>query len=259
MYKYLFNLVVLMLLLIKFHPTDAQSSSRPFLEEGKIWKYEFWDVSYIDDIDMFNGILSLVIRGDTIINNRNCFKSYLTMRGKSEYFVALYEEGGKVYFYDDGSVSPSLLYDFGISIEDSVYCNDLDEYIYCLDIDTIDVCGELYARYHFYNDFSNVFVGNERIYGYEFFTYWIDGIGGVRWPFKKPFYGKAMTEFKSCTLDDRMLFTQEDFYQIANIKSAITESPSDNRQEIYDLQGRRVQTPQRGGLYIQGGRKFIFR
>ena len=28
---------------------------------------------------------------------------------------------------------------------------------------------------------------------------------------------------------------------------------------IYDLQGRKVQTPQRGGLYIQGGRKFIYR
>ena len=28
---------------------------------------------------------------------------------------------------------------------------------------------------------------------------------------------------------------------------------------IYDLQGRKVQTPQRSGLYIQGGRKFIYR
>ena len=37
-----------------------------------------------------------------------------------------------------------------------------------------------------------------------------------------------------------------------------TSDRSNDIETIYDLQGRRVLTPQRGGLYIRGGKKFIY-
>ena len=37
------------------------------------------------------------------------------------------------------------------------------------------------------------------------------------------------------------------------------ERPVNNNQDFYDLSGRRIVEPKRGQLYIQNGRKFIYR
>ena len=44
---------------------------------------------------------------------------------------------------------------------------------------------------------------------------------------------------------------------ITNIHTTIVDNKSTNSQPIYDLSGRRVISPVKGGLYIQQGHKFI--
>lgn len=92
---------------------------------------------------------------------------------------------------------------------------------------------------------------------------WVEGIGQISITPLVSFnaYMEAGNGgyFNSCTLNGKAIFTHDDFDKITSIHSAIKESPSYNRQEIYDLQGRRVQAPQRGGLYIRGGKKLIYK
>jgi hypothetical protein len=53
------------------------------------------------------------------------------------------------------------------------------------------------------------------------------------------------------------MFTYDDFFAkpVSSISNPVSSISVSNA--VYDLQGRRVQKPQRGGLYIQGGKKFI--
>lgn len=72
-------------------------------------------------------------------------------------------------------------------------------------------------------------------------------------------YGK-WGEMDSCYENSKYVFTNDNYH-----KNGITEGfvgivfVRNVEREVYDLQGRRVLTPQLGGLYIQGGKKFIFR
>ncbi len=47
------------------------------------------------------------------------------------------------------------------------------------------------------------------------------------------------------------------FGELTGIENVETETPAVKNEKIYDLSGRVVRTPQRGGLYIKGGKKFI--
>jgi hypothetical protein len=58
-------------------------------------------------------------------------------------------------------------------------------------------------------------------------------------------------------------FTEENpFYPIKSTNPTAIEEITEQRAEskdIYDLQGRKVTAPVKGGLYIQNGNKFIAR
>ncbi len=54
----------------------------------------------------------------------------------------------------------------------------------------------------------------------------------------------------------RLSFGDEDG-ELTGIEGVAAETPAVRNQKIYDLSGRVVRTPQKGGLYIKGGKKFI--
>ncbi|MBQ5378555.1 MAG: hypothetical protein IIU48_08560, partial [Prevotella sp.] len=60
------------------------------------------------------------------------------------------------------------------------------------------------------------------------------------------------------TLDGNVAVTRDDYNQIVTQISS-TKRIIESNQAIYDLQGRRVTTPQKNGLYIKNGKKFIAR
>ncbi|MBR1732420.1 MAG: glycoside hydrolase family 16 protein, partial [Alloprevotella sp.] len=87
-----------------------------------------------------------------------------------------------------------------------------------------------------------------------------------QWPFNHPFYiilnqSVGNGSWAAMYDEDFTYETRFDYvrvYQkqgIDGIQGVQLAQPGDNA--IYDLQGRRVSTPQRGGLYIRNGKKFI--
>ena len=80
----------------------------PFVQDGKVWTYEASNFIY-DWEETFS------LEGDTLINSRKCLKLYYTCQLYQQehlYKGAMFEEGGKVYFFASDSTTPVLLYDF---------------------------------------------------------------------------------------------------------------------------------------------------
>ena len=101
------------------------SSSRPFIEEGKTWVYEVSNPNsnpyyYEEWTETFQ------LTGDTLINSHNCKKLYHSRTGSKWqpeldllYGGALFEDEGKVYIVYPKGQALQLLYDFSCKKGDS--------------------------------------------------------------------------------------------------------------------------------------------
>lgn len=88
---------------------------------------------------------------------------------------------------------------------------------------------------------------------------WVEGIGGM--------YGLtdtygwyiigSTTRMQRCYVNDKCIFTYDDFFTkpVSGISNPIG-LPS-GKDDIYNLQGCRVTSPQKNGLYIKNGKKYI--
>ena len=230
----------------------SEDSYLPILEDGKVWsamrKFPSGEVEWKREVI-----------GDTVLLDRKCkavrsiYASEILYGGDSYY----YEEDGKLFVYrNDGTFW--LVYDLGMT--ETGWHNEFEVHpIYVYDIQRSYMTIEGQERLCVTIDYD---MDNE--HGeFPAREIWVEGIGqiGITPLVSFNAYMEAGNGgyFNTCMLNGKAIFTHDDFDKITNIHSAIKESPYDKRQEIYDLQGRRVLTPQRGGLYIRGGKKFIYR
>ena len=65
---------------------------------------------------------------------------------------------------------------------------------------------------------------------------------------------------QQCYFNDECIFTYDDFFTkpVSGITNPIS-LPSGKDAIIYDLQGRRGTTPQKNGLYIKNGKKYLMK
>lgn len=64
----------------------------------------------------------------------------------------------------------------------------------------------------------------------------------------------------SVEVNGKTIFTREGLSNaLTSIQVKTINEWMSYEHDVYDLQGRRVLTPQRGGLYIQGGKKLIYK
>ena len=218
----------------------------PILEDDKQWVIN----RSVADLD--NNI-TLVVSGDSVLNG-----VHYTVIGNE----LLREEGAKVYVYDNFFQAEKVLYDFSLSVGDIAY-NDLEEEIrlYVVCVDTIEVNGVSRKRIVFFTGSQLEYYGDklDPTNPNQWANCWVEGIGGI--------YGLtdtygwyiigSRTIMQQCFVNNECVFTYDDFFTkpVSNI-SAITNI-IDKSHEIYDLQGRKVTTPQRNRLYIKNGKKFV--
>jgi hypothetical protein len=234
----------MVLSLIVQSPLCAQRNL-PLLEDGKRWEIKWagagLEYYYTNEIT-----------GDTIIND-------VSYRILDESFLR--EDDSKVYIWEKYDEREIVLYDFDLKE------GDLFEDYVVLCVDTIVVHGISRKRIglsdNYYIDLYQKYLGDK----YDekdpmcWLVCWVEGIGSQYSPshyFDWQIAGPSCRTMK-CVINDICMFTYDDFFAkpVSSISNPVSSISVSNA--VYDLQGRRVQTPQRGGLYIKDGRKLIYR
>ena len=104
---------------------SIMGSSRPFVEERKVWNMCYYDDLNRNHAPTYN--YRYFIESDTLISNLSCKKLYVFNEnndGLTEYKMALYESEGKVYFIPNGSTESNILYDFKVPEGNTVVVSD---------------------------------------------------------------------------------------------------------------------------------------
>lgn len=231
---------------------------QPFVVEGKKW----FTQQKTTGSGAYNNFL-YYLTGDTIIEGHHCKKLMVninngaTDNGLEMYYKRednayvlryLYEEDKKVFQYCVNRTpfiynSQSMLYDFSMKEGDKQ-----GNYT----VGSVEVV-----------DFHGVKRRVMHIYGYGGIEeYWVEGIG-TRSPFTPGYSGftGGFIGLVECIENDKVVFNENDFDNL--IYTDGLELPTINNDinndAIYDLQGRRVTAPQKGGLYIKNGRKILWK
>ena len=239
MKKRLFLILFVLLPSLSF----GQEMYGPFLEEGKVWMYH-----YYNDFTGKEFYQSLIVKGDTVIGD----KSYKTIvdvaPGKTEYVMR--EEGKKVYSkYLDWD--EYVLYDFGLNVGDSFKLYDDDNgtdpsaRATVVSVDTIVVGNRA---------FRVMDVRPNDMMGWP--NLWVEGVGGMH-GFTSNFLSVGnFYSFSSCQLNGETLFAWRDF----GTSGIIGQPQMSNKgisSNIYDLRGRQLIEQPRKGIYIRDGLKLV--
>ena len=229
-----------------------QKAYRPLVVEGKEWRY----TKESDGQQDGKGYVSLVIRGDTVINGTAYKKLLFEDDGETTYWAAIRENDRKIDFISYGSDAVVHYYDFNLHYGDLIEHNGSTYKL--LDEQYVDVSGgQFHVMELWYEMSGGKYVSSD---------IWIEGIGNLsgllditgNWfPFVFPM-GSGMGQFTSCYESGRCIFSVEDFMKqrVAFIKT-ITTRGSDGH--TYDLQGHRMAEgkPLQRGIYVKDGRKFV--
>ena len=186
---------------------DEDMDYRPFVEEGKVWKY-----SYNNGIRQY--MKSLTVSGDTIIGNQT-YKKIVDVASQAVE-MALREEGKKVYCCYPNQNTEYLLYDFGknageVISKEIIYGNTRIRKV--ISVNTIMVKNNAFRcmTVHEYTipegmSEEEYFAGN---YGYDS-GFWVEGIGSFKYlDTPIPYDGNYYT-FQECRIGD-VTFKQKDF------------------------------------------------
>lgn len=249
---------------------SAQEEYYPFITTGKVWEMQ---LDGFTDIVLSKRILYL--EGDTIINGVNYI--ICNMRdGQTDatFYRAMREQDGKVYCILAGEDKEHLMFDFGMHIGDSVYCETAKTYdggflydgsidetgesfvriMHLSEIDTFTHHGMRLKKYHF-----TVSIKERMANGYmeeheDFPETWVEGIGSLgHYPFNAwdvPMLSSNYWNLMKCYDNFNTLFEVD----ASDFDEAMTLP---NIAPIYDLQGRRLPVKPKKGIYILNGRKYL--
>lgn len=263
---------------------QAPSDYRPFLKEGKVWNCQITErtterigeatASYlqttvfglrIDGDIVFDGKTYKRFFRDTISVERKLIDAdpesaaeslpqyeYREGGGTALNEEFLREEGRKIFIYWPPRGTELLLYDFSLAEGESTSGNYAGGSGLSVDkIETIVAQGQEFRRFVLSSpDRKNLF--------------WIEGVGHPCGPFRA--YGNEVSDGREYTLlsvyeDGECVFSKDDFNAQAigtNEIETIQKDCSDFKDNaIYDLQGRRLKTAPKKGVYIRGGKKFV--
>ena len=234
-------------------PALRPDTYEPMLEDGKEWQVGSFDAAVLSENPSMTA--SFHFGGDTIINGQKCKKMYrsgdyvrLFDQNSSCYTLsfdpsiivyegALYEEGKRVYIYLPDKEESSLLYDFGMSVGETVVTRN----------GSVTKLGDQY----------DMVDGKVIHINITSSCYWIEGCGSSAWPTWSKVGDTNYWALMFCKDNEKYFYKYRYFKETDAIDLPHTTIFKHSNDAIYDLQGRRVQTPQRGGLYIKNGHQFL--
>jgi hypothetical protein len=194
----------------------------PYLEDGKVWGIN----NCLFPADPFSTescwLRYYKFDGDTLINSNSYKKVYSTddciFNTTPNYYCDKFlyyreDTANKVYYYENGMEDEILLYDFSLSIGDSIYLAELQGnpvYAFVDSIDSLLVHDEYRKRLFFDRD--------EDI--------WVEGIGSLKNALR-PFAGFFITddswELISVNISDELIYKNE-YYSTHFIRNCLVTS-----------------------------------
>ena len=219
------------------------------LVEGKTWLVRSYGPAPDCDI-----LYTYTLKGDTVIQGKTCKKLYESHEGiywgipdkeEAKYIGALYEfEPEKsVSMTPAGAQYGKRLYDFGLPVGTMVAKRDDGSDFIVLAHDTVEQKGIKYPRQTMGVNENEAFI-------------WVEGVGSETGPLYTGAEGELVGSSQyliSCTWPDgRQYITEYGKKYLEGIRSIKNEEMNNT---IYDLQGRRVENPKQGEIYIQKGKK----
>ena len=203
----------------------AQKEYVPFAVEGKTWHCvqtkNIFEQTPVYEYDVF-------IQGDTVIKGKPCKKVYVNT--VAQYKAALYEDGRRVYSVDKGTEEFWLLYDFNVTVGDTL-CYGINEWdMYEVYLDEIVVIEGVPLR-------KIAFCSEEWGEGA-----YIESLGGLGDPLARPIVLLGNTPYlERCTLNGTILYQ---FHGNTDKVNSITNMlPS---TIYYNLQGQKQKQLRKG-------------
>lgn len=212
------------------------------MKEGKTWGYLITDANQPNDYFFRTETIS----GDTIIDGTKCKKAHYCEWDGKEYGVwPKLEEDGKVYFFSEKN-GRCLMMDFNMSVGDVYDANNGHTYSVAAK-DSIEVRGVKRSRLTI-------------MHNGDFAGYWVEGIGSscddARLTPKESSWGETCYIYE-CYDNGELIFTMRDFEAPTVTGISVVETDKNADGKIYDVNGIRIDTPQKGRIYIQNGKKFV--
>jgi hypothetical protein len=242
---------VTLLFLCLFSMVYAQSDYIPLVEEGKRWNYG----DYVGP--SWPSVYSYLIVGDTIIGYQD-YKKVLKLTHNDSvktYYAAIREQEKRVYTILADATEEALLYDFGMSVGSIVIINGIGlQYSPLYSVKGSD--GLIYQLINMkfnwdHTDYTGPIAPAISI--------WAEGVGCVVSDLFDPTESHCLYSFQSCYRGDVCSFVSEDVFNIV-----LPEGVNDLRKDegrhsstfhnLYDLQGRRLTTQPRRGIYVKDGK-----
>ena len=265
------RIIIFVILFVVSIAANANDNSA-MLTEGREWIYKEMQPDYecMTDEQIKNGEVpyitnfhSLLVGKTVMFEDKECHEILHRKDEDSELFGYAYEDRNKIFFYalyaDDveGFSQPIsykkdewlLLYDFSATLGVSSEIVWLWSGFCLADKDIISVNGYQYTRQIWKSEDNSINLIVEGIGSETGFLY-IENITT----------NGASTQFVECRDKGRRIFTNEDFNATSGINDFRATSGNTNTMssECCDLQGRRLSgQPQRGGVYIQNGKKIL--
>ena len=246
----------------------------PFAQEGNTWEMQVGGVK--------ENVYGCFVDGDTLINGESWKKVY-NYRGvpafSYSYHMAIRDVGQKVYAIAEGSNKPRLLYDFGLKIGDVIKCGIEGNAFECLldvnepsdilhgfafdtslrleQIDTIEYRGTKFRCLIFtmLDAYEQCYRNGEEAVRNN--VVWVEGVGSCAGPYSPwlpiPPENSIRLVFKN---EGNLIFSFSSIYdEMSGGASPVYKT--DKNIIPFDLQGRRLNTEPKHGVYIQNGKKVM--
>lgn len=221
-----------------FIPQAVHAQERiPFLAEGKTWSYVHFSQRPGKELIPIDTAVYRVL-GDTLVADRRC-KQLETEMGT----VAAYQQGRDIWIYPPQSAEPKRLYTFDCTVGDSITLGDIVEAVARVEkVDSFLFKGAYYREISYSIDGWT----DEIFYSYNELTG--SRLGIVTTP---------LVIGVSISLLDVTLHGESLLKQLTDIPSATLRETSTAAAACYSLQGTRLPSPPRKGIYILRGKKHM--
>lgn len=222
----------------------SHNTSIPYSEmltDGTVWEC----LAVSADNPSLTHTYTIRVTGDALIGERSCRQVSSQEQG---IILSMFEEGRKIYVINADN-TPEVLLDFGLLEQD-----ELDEATSVTGIHTLHNQGYDYRTITIDTgqDSPSRFVGDTHPSLYSL----IEGVGVSKDEYLRPFLtdGSTVSHLLRCWKNGRLV------YQAPGSETvSVSTIPSEPTPILYDLQGRKVGSPSRKGIYIKDDKKIIRR